>query len=35
MPTKDSETRRDSIVLSILKYEWYHGIKEKLMAQLV
>lgn len=34
MPTKDSEIRRDSIVLSILKNEWYTEIKEKLIAQL-
>jgi RimJ/RimL family protein N-acetyltransferase len=34
MPTRNENTRRDSIVLSILKEEWFSGVKEKLRAQL-
>ena len=34
MPTFDSDVRRDSIVLSILKQEWFDGIKENLNAKL-
>ena len=30
MPTKNSETRRDSIVLSILKEEWFNEVKQNL-----
>ncbi len=30
MPTRDSNVRRDSIVLSILKDEWFGGVKENL-----
>ena len=30
MPTRDSEVRRDSIILSILKNEWFGGVKENL-----
>jgi RimJ/RimL family protein N-acetyltransferase len=30
MPTRDPEVRRDSIVLSILKNEWFGGVKENL-----
>lgn len=34
MPTRQEGIRRDSIVLSILKDEWFGGIKEKLQSQL-
>ena len=34
MPTRDEEIRRDSIVLSILKHEWFGDVKEKLKAKL-
>lgn len=34
MPTFDSDVRRDSIVLSILKQEWSDGVKENLKAKL-
>jgi len=34
MPTFESEVRRDSIVLSILKDEWFGDVKQKLYAQL-
>jgi len=34
MPTFDSDVRRDSIVLSILKQEWFDGVKENLKAKL-
>ncbi len=30
MPTREEGKRRDSIVLSILKDEWFGGVKEKL-----
>jgi RimJ/RimL family protein N-acetyltransferase len=30
MPTANSLIRRDSIVLSILKNEWFGGLKEKM-----
>ncbi|MCC8423445.1 GNAT family N-acetyltransferase [Mucilaginibacter sp. UR6-11] len=33
MPLRDG-TRRDSIILSILKDEWYHTVKENLKAKL-
>lgn len=34
MPTFESEVRRDSIVLSILKQEWFNSVKEKLKNKL-
>lgn len=34
MPTFESEIRRDSIVLSILKSEWLESVKENLKAKL-
>ena len=34
MPTRNGDTRRDSIVLSILKKEWLSEIKENLKAKL-
>jgi RimJ/RimL family protein N-acetyltransferase len=33
-PTRDAGIRRDSIVLSILKDEWFSGIKENLAQQI-
>ena len=35
MPTRDSNVRRDSIVLSILKDEWFGGVKANLGKKLV
>ena len=34
MPTREAGRRRDSIVLSILKDEWFGGLKEKLEEKL-
>jgi RimJ/RimL family protein N-acetyltransferase len=34
MPTANSQIRRDSIVLSILKQEWFSEVKENLMKKL-
>lgn len=34
MPTYESDVRRDSIVLSILKEEWFGGVKENLIKKL-
>ena len=34
MPTMEGDLRRDSIVLSILKNEWFNGVKEKLFNKL-
>lgn len=34
MPTMEGHVRRDSIVLSILKDEWFNGVKETLENQL-
>jgi RimJ/RimL family protein N-acetyltransferase len=34
MPTADSDVRRDSIVLSILKNEWFNEVKENLKSKL-
>lgn len=34
MPTRNSEVRRDSIVLSILKEEWFAEVKENLKRKL-
>lgn len=34
MPTRDSEVRRDSIVLSILRNEWFDTVKENLKRKL-
>ncbi|MEO7120522.1 MAG: GNAT family protein [Ginsengibacter sp.] len=34
MPTRDGDIRRDSIVLSILKDEWFGGVKEALQKKL-
>ncbi|WP_394774707.1 GNAT family N-acetyltransferase [Flavobacterium sp.] len=34
MPTVNKETRRDSIVLSILKNEWFNEVKENLKQKL-
>jgi RimJ/RimL family protein N-acetyltransferase len=34
MPTLESEVRRDSIILSILKNEWFDEVKAKLKAKL-
>ena len=35
MPTRNNTIRRDSIVLSILKDEWFGGVKEMLRGKLV
>jgi RimJ/RimL family protein N-acetyltransferase len=35
MPTREQGRRRDSIILSILKDEWFAEVKEKLSAKLV
>jgi RimJ/RimL family protein N-acetyltransferase len=35
MPTGNSEVRRDSIILSILKDEWFGGVKENLAKKLL
>jgi RimJ/RimL family protein N-acetyltransferase len=35
MPTRDNNVRRDSIVLSILKDEWFNDVKENLKAKLL
>jgi len=34
MPTSDKNIRRDSIVLSILKNEWFYNVKENLKSKL-
>ena len=34
MPTRDGDRRRDSIVLSILKDEWFNEVKERLLKKL-
>ena len=34
MPTREGDRRRDSIVLSILKKEWFSTVKENLKKQL-
>jgi len=34
MPTREENIRRDSIVLSILKDEWFGGVKEELKKKL-
>jgi RimJ/RimL family protein N-acetyltransferase len=34
MPTRDPNVRRDSIILSILKDEWFGDVKEKLAGKL-
>ena len=34
MPTRDSNVRRDSIILSILRDEWFADVKEKLVGKL-
>ncbi|MBW4359955.1 GNAT family N-acetyltransferase [Flavobacterium taihuense] len=34
MPTLGSDVRRDSIILSILKYEWFDEVKENLKSRL-
>lgn len=34
MPTGNSDLRRDSIILSILKDEWFNGVKENLKGKL-
>jgi RimJ/RimL family protein N-acetyltransferase len=34
-PTRDAEIRRDSIILSILKEEWFSGAKENLRKKLL
>jgi len=34
MPTRDPEVRRDSIVSSILKEEWFSEVKEALSKRL-
>jgi RimJ/RimL family protein N-acetyltransferase len=34
MPTRDSELRRDSIVLSILRKEWFDNVKNNLSSKL-
>jgi len=34
MPTADSDVRRDSIILSILKNEWFAEVKENLKSKL-
>jgi len=33
MPTRDAEVRRDSIILSILKDEWFGAVKERIRQQ--
>lgn len=35
MPTLDSDVRRDSIILSILRNEWFESVKENLKAKLL
>lgn len=35
MPTFGSEIRRDSIILSILRYEWFDEVKENLKSKLI
>jgi hypothetical protein len=35
MPTLDSDARRDSIILSILKDEWFDTVKQRLSDRLV
>ena len=35
MPILESELRRDSIILSILKEEWFSTIKQQLLARLI
>lgn len=35
MPTREEGKRRDSIVLSILKEEWFGGVKENLATKMV
>ena len=35
MPTLDSDVRRDSIILSILRNEWFENVKENLKAKLL
>ncbi len=34
MPTQDPAVRRDSIVLSILKHEWFNTVKRRLSARI-
>ena len=34
MPTRDPSIRRDSIILSILKYEWFATVKRRLSARI-
>ena len=34
MPTADSDLRRDSIILSILRSEWFDAVKANLKMQL-
>ena len=34
MPTADSDVRRDSIILSILRSEWFDAVKANLKMQL-
>ncbi len=34
-PTRDGQARRDSIILSILKDEWFSGVKENLAKKLL
>jgi RimJ/RimL family protein N-acetyltransferase len=34
MPTRDSELRRDSIVLSILRNEWFDNVKNNLSSKI-
>ena len=34
MPTRNTDVRRDSIVLSILRDEWFDGVKENLMKKI-
>jgi len=34
MPTYESDVRRDSIILSILREEWFNGVKENLIKKL-
>ena len=35
MPTFESDVRRDSIVLSILKEEWFNEVKTNLKSKLI
>lgn len=35
MPTRNADIRRDSIVLSILRDEWFGGVKENLIKKLL